>query len=519
MKAKLRYIPSLLILLPLINSFFGSIFIFEEGEINLFLSFSLGYLALFYIFYFVLKKIFKSQNYLKILYITSWIGFVFLNYRSWTTFYGYRIQGWVTQINNYSFLIWLTVLFFGVLVIIFIYDKYFFQLFLSIWVVLLISSPVSIFLANYFSQDIQTNTPKTENNLEEVVFVEKPDIYFFLYDGLASLETLENFYGFDTKNLKSILGDNNFYIANNAISSYGITSMSLNTIFSTNYAVEDGENYKTNNRHILREFNIVNSQVIRTLESNGYDIAAYSKEFNCEDSLNENIVCLGRKNSKQIFYELLIRTPFQIIENNQQSIPFYFEILDFLGLNCGENCGDLKIQSIMEIFHNKLNHNEDRKPVFYFIHLKNTHGPFYVDAKCNSLKQISYNSSAFEMSKPYIDSIKCLEKELTGFLDSIDENSIVILQSDHGPHYNYARNYEQLTDEEILSRYRIFSSIKLPKECNQTLSQDYGQINTFLQVFNCLSNESIDNKKVKSFYVPVDPRFNEVVEITNRFNY
>ena len=95
--------------------------------------------------------------------------------------------------------------------------------------------------------------------------------------------------------------------------------MSLNTIFSTNYAVEDGENYKTNNRHILREFNIVNSQVIRTLESNGYDIAAYSKEFNCEDSLNENIVCLGRKNSKQIFYELLIRTPFQIIENNQQT--------------------------------------------------------------------------------------------------------------------------------------------------------------------------------------------------------
>ena len=70
-----------------------------------------------------------------------------------------------------------------------------------------------------------------------------------------------------------------------------------------------------------------------------------------------------------------------------------------------------------------------------------------------------------------------------------------------------------------ICRYRIFSSIKLPKECNQTLSQDYGQINTFLQVFNCLSNESIDNKKVKSFYVPVDPRFNEVVEITNRFNY
>ena len=65
---------------------------------------------------------------------------------------------------------------------------------------------------------------KTENNLEEVVFVEKPDIYFFLYDGLASFETLENFYGFDTKNLKSI-SDNNFYIANNAISSYGITSM------------------------------------------------------------------------------------------------------------------------------------------------------------------------------------------------------------------------------------------------------------------------------------------------------
>ena len=114
--------------------------------------------------------------------------------------------------------------------------------------------------------------------------------------------------------------------------------------------------------------------------------------------------------------------------------------------------------------------------------------------------------------------IQYCTKDLDHF-ELINDDSIVILQSDHGPHFSYSRTYSDLTDDEIQNRYRIFSSIRSQEICKEFNEPNFGQINTFRLVFKCLSDEEIVLKNIKTFYVPIDPRYDNVVEITKRVRY
>ena len=518
-KKIIKFSPALLILVPFVRTFFNSFFIFENGEINLFFIFSVCYLLTFVILYKLLKIVLKNNEYFIPMYISSWIGFVFFQYTSWTKYYYYTFSGFILEINNFAFLTWLFFLVVGIVVILRLSKYESLRTFFGIWTLLLLITPVTNFLYDYFESNENTNKVMYEKNFENVIFNEKPDIYFILYDGLASLDTLNKYYDYKAEPLKKFLFQNKFFVAEKASSSYGTTNLSLATIFEAEYLLEDGDSYKINNRHILKDFDALQSEVFQILLNNEYTIASYSNYVTCQDNETKEVNCLYRKTSKQIIYELLLQTPFQIIENNRENLPFYNPLIELLNLKCAISCGDQSLIALKNKFDNELEIEQVNNPKFYFFHMKNTHGPFFVDENCEPLENISSISDAIEKQDEYIDSILCLQKDLEEFLKVINEDSIIILQSDHGPHFLYSRTYSDLTDNEIQNRYRIFSSVKSKKVCEKYKKPNFGQVNTFRFIFKCLSDESIQLKDTKSFYVPINPRFDKVVEITKRLNY
>jgi hypothetical protein len=517
MKKIFYNIPILLIFVPLIEIYLNSIYIIEDYEKNIFYLFCIIFVSIFLCLYLLLKILLKNQKQQTLLIVSSWTGYAFLQYRNWTKSFYYIIDGFITNINNYIFITWLLILIFGILVLIKLADKEYANVFLSIWIILSLSTP----LYGYLSDSFQTEEGKTEITNNEFEYLDvniNQDIYFIMYDGLARLDTLAKFYEFEPAGLNSELIEKNFYIADDSKSSFGTTQLSLSTIFEGDYPLTDGDSYKVRNKHILDEYNLKNSGVIRKLKSQGYNILTYSNYFNCDINLDENDICLERKMTNEILYDLLISTPFQILVNNQESISFYNDLLSILKVNCQPDCGDPELIKLKMSLDNKVNVSSITKPKFYFFHMKNTHGPFYVDANCNNLKTTSYTGIAIEAKVDYVNSIKCVEKDLESFLKEIDDDAIVIIQSDHGPHYNYSRTYQDLTTEEIQNRYTIYSALRINSECKENIQSDFGQVNTFRVIFSCFSDNKLIDKKIKSFYVPINPNDDKVYDITERFS-
>ena len=81
MKKILKFSPTLLIFVPFVRTYFNSLFIFKDGEISFFLFFFVCYLLVFLIFYKLLNIIFKTVDPYVLMYIVSWVGFVFFQYK------------------------------------------------------------------------------------------------------------------------------------------------------------------------------------------------------------------------------------------------------------------------------------------------------------------------------------------------------------------------------------------------------------------------------------------------------
>ena len=78
----------------------------------------------------------------------------------------------------------------------------------------------------------------------------------------------------------------------------------------------------------------------------------------------------------------------------------------------------------------------------------------------------------------FFEDIKCINRDVLKFankINSIDPDSIVILQSDNGvPQQEYP-----------LSFYNV-NFWKLPYNCKNMLKDDFSNVNTFRIVFNCI---------------------------------
>lgn len=113
----------------------------------------------------------------------------------------------------------------------------------------------------------------------------KPDIYFLLFDGMASTKSLQKGLGKDNSDLDSFLRSEGFYIASNASANYNWTIHSLSTTFNMDYlpdfiapVMNDPKAYFWGTNSIL------NNSLTRILKKEGYGIYQYQPvSFNNKD--------------------------------------------------------------------------------------------------------------------------------------------------------------------------------------------------------------------------------------------
>jgi len=245
----------------------------------------------------------------------------------------------------------------------------------------------------------------------------RPNIIFFLIDGLRS----EQFYGNNrtckTPNIDSLVNKGMYF--EQAISSADGTVTSLNTIFSSKFQVASAAKYQ---KIVLNEGNLID-----ILKKNGYHVYGIFSNFTSFTSLRE---CFENENNR---YDWL-----------EPNIP-------------PETLSTGLAKKIIQLLESK-----KQEPCFYYFHVFDLH-PLREGRKPTGLED--FNTEKFG-SNLYERTISSIDFWLGKILEHVDMNDIIILTADHGERVPYG-GLREVDFEPKLEHTVDFGKKILPKSTHK----------------------------------------------------
>ena len=151
--------------------------------------------------------------------------------------------------------------------------KYFTILF-----VLLVGIETGLLIIKTLSNQQKHNDYALNNRSEIVGFkihdsIQKPDIFFIIFDEYASSASLKKYFGFDNAFTDSFFISNNFYIAPNAKSNYNSTPLSIAASLNLQYFNKHLEQDSTTTKSMLQGwYSLKKSRLPDLLADNGYRV-------------------------------------------------------------------------------------------------------------------------------------------------------------------------------------------------------------------------------------------------------
>ena len=152
---------------------------------------------------------------------------------------------------------------------------------------------------------------------------------------------------------------------------------------------------------------------------------------------------------------------------------------------------------------------------FFFVHHLGPHNP-YRDKNCKLLLDQQHTKGN------YLSSVDCLFNmihELDKKIDLIDNDNIVLFQSDHGPSFEYSWNLglKDLSSSMLLERLDIFNIIKLPENCIDSFNyKNGGSLTTTWEILYCIGIKKDDKDVVRKSFISHyedDQRYGEILEV------
>ena len=245
----------------------------------------------------------------------------------------------------------------------------------------------------------------------------KPNIIFFLIDGLRADQVYGNNRTCKTPNIDSLIQKGMYF--EQAASSADGTIISLNTIFSSNFQVAHTAKYQ---KIVLNENNLIN-----ILKKNGYHVYGIFPKLTSFNSLRE---CFENENNNYDWIEPNIPS---------ETLP--------TGL----------AKKIIQLLESK-----KQGPCFYYFHILDLH-PLREGRKPIGIE--NFDNEKFGLSL-YERTVSSIDFWLGKILEHIDMNDIIILTSDHGERIPYG-GFREVDFEPKLEHTVDFGKKLLPKSAHK----------------------------------------------------
>ena len=342
-----------------------------------------------------------------------------------------------------------------------------------------------IFSAFQFGKEF-SNQKKNYNIDENKVFlannIKRPNIYFFILDGMMPLNEFKDFYKKDLKNFENFYDQKEYIYFKNTLNFYPDTQNILTSLFFLDKIFIEDDNYENDNLkpNIYKKFPGLLSQkynplLISELNKLGYEFKWIGNSFAACSRYNYRYCLSDRKEEYIDWYLLqsfLEKTPLIQIFNK---ITEHKIIQKNLKINQRGNAIG-KLEKFITL-------NEDyieTKSTFYFIHHMHPHWPYNHDEQCN-YKNFPGNTNFEGYKSSYLCVIKNITK-IIDIIDQVDKNAMVIFQSDH------SWEMSNISEVKYGNRKQIFSLIKNNIQCKSSLPTGLNNIQIANYLVNCLKD-------------------------------
>lgn len=427
---------------------------------------------------------------LKPIIIINLFFYLCLNYNKLTLYFYFKNFNFIKSIPNYAFFSF--VMFFAV--------SSFIVMQIDIEKIvkpLIIFNLLTLLLTNFQFTISNEESYLSKNELStEYQLLEKPDIFYIVFDGYPNLDVGQEIYGYDSNNLRLTFQINNINVNEMSTSPYGRTTYTFASIFEGKYLFEPPEVSFEDRKKILENYKSGNNFIENILRKNGYNIYKYGNKAFCTDSdvcINDLVKNINTNNS--VVYDLIMETPIKVIIEKG-----WININDIFQLSCSTSCEfnrskDEKLKILLDVVN-----DNTKKPKFVFFHLMNTHEPYVFDENCEYSQNPSFQS-AKDNKQGFFSTLNCANNEINFLLNTINlKNTILIIQSDHGPNFDkQVSSNNNLTKNQLMSRYYTLSASNFSNFCIE--EEKLSSVNTFRLIIECLSGQTINKVEERNFLI------------------
>ncbi|MCX8081144.1 MAG: hypothetical protein N3F09_07915 [Bacteroidia bacterium] len=251
----------------------------------------------------------------------------------------------------------------------------------------------------------KSNHELSANKIEFVTpFKHDPDIFYILLDGYASDKILKKFYHFDNSFFKNELKKCGFVDYPDIITYYYDTQNALSSIFNMYFIDRDS----------IKNYTIKHNTLFRYLLQRGYNLKYLESGYN-------------------VTSHLLPARPIPTGGINE----FERSLLRLTLFRFDELFGGLAYQRIKHQLYvlNNIEHHLSEGPDFVFAHFVCPHPPFVFDKFGNRKKKFINQDNFWEPKEDFVEQTQAINRFLLPLMKKLAtfKNSIIILQSDHGP--------------------------------------------------------------------------------------
>lgn len=475
-------------ILHFLNKFLINRYQITLEELKSLVIYALTFIILASLISVVFNKIFTSD--LKLLIIINLFFYLCLNYSKLTIYFYFKNFNFIKSFPNYAFF---TFIFFFAIVS-FLLIKIDSE---KIIKPLIIFNLITVVLTNFQFTISNEESYILKNELStEYQLLEKPDIFYIVFDGYPNLDVAQELYGYDSEKIRLTFQSNNISINDLSTSPYGRTTYTFASIFDGKYLFNPPEVSFEDRKKILENYKSGNTFTENVLRKNGYNIFKYGNKTFCSNSdvcINDLVKNINTNNS--VVYDLIMETPLKVIIEKG-----WININDIFQLSCSTSCEfnrskDEKFKILLDVVN-----DNTKRPKFVFLHLMNTHEPYVFDKNCEYSQNPSFQS-AKDNKQGFFSTLNCANNEINFLLNTINlKNTILIIQSDHGPNFDkQVSSNNNLTKNQLMSRYYTLSASNFSDFCKE--EEKLSSVNTFRIIIECLSGQPIIKVEERNYLI------------------
>jgi hypothetical protein len=348
-----------------------------------------------------------------------------------------------------------------------------------------------------------------------------PDVYFIVMDAYAREDVLKDLYGYDNATFLKYLRDNGFFVADNSISNYAQTELSLTAILNLNYLEEvlgPLDPTETDRRPFKP---VIHHSVIRQLfEEMGYLTVAFDTGYSWTTIRDVDLYLEPSPPALTALETFKAVNPFEGMLIQTSAGVFVRDMLYLLS-NTSDMQPQYPYQRHRERILFTLEHlatlPPTNEPKFVFAHIVSPHLPFVFGPdgeiiphqEAFTLKAGVFLGDRETYIQRYTDQLTYLNQRLMQTIDVIlttqETPPIIILLSDHGPDVGViddGPSEVSSSDERFSILYAVLSTA-----CGDlALYDSMSSVNTFRALLNMCYGADMDlledRSYLSSYYYP-----------------